>query len=123
MSRCSKETAEITILMSRKNRFLAWVAVSFFAIVIVYSVVRDFYREKMLVDSKRGVAVIVNYSEGTSKHGKRGYFEYSVDGQLYDFIEEGDFSNLRIGDTVEIEYSVEDNGIVRVVNVNYSNSN
>lgn len=101
--------------MDKNKNWSIWLGVFIFSVVIIYSLTRDFYRKDKLENLTKGKAIIIKYSTGTSKHGKRGYFEYIVSGKKYKFIQQGDFSSFEIGDTLEIEYSIEDNSVARVI--------
>lgn len=102
--------------MKERKSIFVWFGISFLLIVILFSIIRDKYRDNKFENSVKSKAVLVKYSTGTAKHGKRGYFEYKISDHKFEFIQDGDFSNLKLGDTVEIEYSLEDKNVVRVIN-------
>ena len=51
----------------------------------------------------------------TISNGPIGYFKYKVNEKTYEFWELGDFSYLDIGDSTQIEYSISDNNIAKVI--------
>jgi hypothetical protein len=67
--------------------------------------------------TKNTLAVMYYYNDGRAVQGTRyARFKFIVNKKTYKFEESGNFSNLNIGDTVEIIYSLKDTNIARVVN-------
>ncbi len=103
----------------KKENILLVLALAFVVFILIFSFLRDNYREKMLESTQKEKAIIVRVIQKTSKDDRGGKFKYSINGKDYDFRQSGDFSMLSIGDTVEIEYSIEDNSVARVINKHY----
>jgi len=100
--------------MSRNDKIKYSVVAILVLSVITYSVLRDNYREKKLKNVKNNFATFDRYTNKTAKGDEYGYFHFTVFGKTYTFREAGNYSYLRKGDLVEIEYSIADPSIARV---------
>lgn len=102
----------------KENLFLI-LTLLFISFGIVYSFVRYEYRNKKLQKVQQGIAIFEKFSKRTVGDDAWGYFRYEIKQKTYRFKQSGDFSMLSVGDTVEIEYSIEDNSVARVINKHY----
>jgi len=103
----------------KNNKIIYYVLIPSIVFILVFSFGKEYYRKEKLKRTKKAFAVMVEFSTGTVRHSMRGTFQYKINNNTYKFIQSEDFSMLTIGDTVEIEYSIEDNSVARVINKHY----
>lgn len=103
----------------KNNKIIYYILIPSIVFILVFSFGKEYYRKEKLKKTETAFAVMIEYSTGTVRHSMRGTFQYKINGNTYKFIQSEDFSMLSIGDTVEIEYSIEDNSVARVINKHY----
>lgn len=86
-----------------------------------YVLIRNNYHDYLLDNgkTKRTTAILVRIKETAIKSPASGFFKYKVKNKNYTFNENGDFSSMKIGDTLLIKYSLKDPSIARVVDKCY----
>lgn len=102
-------------ILIRKNLAVI-LAVIFICFVLIFSWVKEIYRDSMIENSKESFAFFVKSTDGTVGHGPRAIFEFSLNGVTYQFEEQGNFSHLKKGDVVQIKYSIKDPNVATVTN-------
>ena len=91
-----------------------------FLIYIVNLKSKEAYEKEMLNNSKNGLAIITQIINGKAvKSSKSAEFIYLVGNKKFEFKELGDFTFMRLKDTVLIEYALKDNSVARVVDKYY----
>lgn len=101
------------------HRVIYFVLIPSILFIVVFSLDKEYYRKEKFKKAKKSFAIMTAYSTGTVRHSMNGTFQYSLKNETYSFKQYEDFSMLSIGDTVEIEYSIEDNGVAKVSNKYY----
>ena len=107
----------------RMDRFTGTVVLSLMFIVVILIVIKNIRNDFLLKRSREMNAIITHISHGAVRSPKRGEFEYVVNGKKHNFNEPGDYDAFSIGDTVLIEYAVEDHSVARVVDKFYMEKN
>lgn len=107
----------------RRDRIAGMVVFSLMIISVIYILIKDIRNDFLLKRSRETTAIITHISHGAVRSPKRGEFEYIVNGKKYNFNESGDYDAFSIGDTVLIEYAVEDHSVARVVDKFYMEKN
>lgn len=103
----------------KKSNLILLSTIIFIILIIAYSFLRDNIRSRKLENTIKTHAVFIENLERTSADPSGGIFEYQIKGKFYKFHQQGDFSNLEIGDTVEIKYSIQDNSVAEITNTHY----
>jgi hypothetical protein len=83
----------------------------------IYIFWREYYEDKLLLKTKIGF--IERIYNGAVRSPKNVDFIYYVNGKKYGSNESGDYTFMKIGDTILIEYAVKDNSVARVVDKFY----
>jgi hypothetical protein len=78
-----------------------------------YNIYNESRRNKLLKKSIIIKGFLVNEDHSSHKF-LSGDFEFRVNNKKYNFRHNGDFSFLKVGDTVLIEYAIEDPTVARV---------
>lgn len=89
------------------------------ALMWIFAGIRTCRINKKLEHSKKGVAILTKHKRENAKMPSGGYFEYTVNGKTYSFLEYGYYEHLDVLDSVEIKYSIEDPSVAEVVNSHY----
>ena len=92
-------------------------AVLIFILLGVFILFRDIDRNeknKLLEKSEETIAIILKKGGGSVNSPYNGKFKYFIDGQKYEFTQSGNFEFMNLGDTVLIEYAIEDHSVARV---------
>lgn len=87
-------------------------------IFIIYTFLREKKESSLLMNSKTGIAILIEIN-GNAHAAASGDFRYKVKSKKYEFNQSGDYSFMQIGDTVLIEYAVDDCSVARVVDKYY----
>jgi hypothetical protein len=91
-------------------------------LVIAYVFIRNHYHENLLDNgkTKETIAFIINIDDGSAVHStSNGDFEFKIKNKKYTFNDSGDYTFLKIGDSVLIEYSLKDPSVARVIDKCY----
>lgn len=75
----------------KKENILLTLAVVLSLSILIYSFLRDNYRERMLKNTKTTEAIILRVIKKTSKDDRGGKFRYTVNGKYYYFKQSGNF--------------------------------
>lgn len=90
-------------------------AILLMLIVMFYLILRNYFHSKLLENAKETKAILIEKSSG---HGvnetANGTFKYEVQNELFEFNQSGDYEFMNLGDTVLIEYAIEDHSVARV---------
>lgn len=79
---------------------------------LLFNILNYYYRDELLKKSYSTIGIMIkDYSKG--KNGS-GTFEFLIKSKKHYFREIKDFSHLKRGDTVLIEYAIEDPSVARV---------
>lgn len=92
-------------------------------LIAVYVVVDNYRKDTLLRNSYRTTAIIKEIRHGAVRSSKRVEFTYSVNGRTYENNEPGNYDDFAIGDTILIEYAIEDHSVARVVDKYYMKKN
>lgn len=92
-------------------------------LITVYVFVDNNQKDLLLRNSCQTIAIIKEIKHGAVRSSKRVEFTYSVNGQIYEGNEPGNFDDFMIGDTILIEYAIEDHSVARVVDKYYMKKN
>ena len=84
--------------------------------LLVYSVFKDNRENELLNNSKSQTAVIIEIFTGGSRGSSGANIQYTINNKKFENEVYGNFSKNKIGDTVDIIYSVKDPSISRVIN-------
>lgn len=107
------------IAAQNKNKLLL-AFLGLFLLVFLFRWWEYDYNKTMLEKGvKNSPALIIRISEGAVKVPSYGIFKYYVNGKSFELRESGNFNLMEIGDTVLIEYAVEDHSVARVVDKYY----
>lgn len=79
----------------------------------------DINEEKLLKNSKTSLGEITKIIHAAPKTSKGMNFKYIVNGKQYEGYSWGDHELFEVGDTILIEYAVEDHSVARVVDKYY----
>jgi hypothetical protein len=84
---------------------------------ILFGIIRYNKRETLLKNSNSTFGILVRqYSKGKNPNA---VFTYKVKDKIYEFNQIGNYTNFKKGDTVLIEYAIEDPSVARVVDKYY----
>lgn len=90
-------------------------AVLMILIVMSYLMLRNYFDSKLLENAKETNAILIGKSSG---HGvnetANGTFKYKVQNESLEFNQSGDYDFMKLGDTVLIEYAIENHSVARV---------
>lgn len=86
---------------------------------IVYTFIQEKKEDKLLEKSKKHFAILVEISPGNAHASSSGDFKYKVNAKEYEFNQSGDYTFMQVGDTVLIEYAIEDHSVARVLDKHY----
>ena|SRR6218665_1550565 len=104
----------------KRSKQLLIVTVAILLIVITYRGINEYRKDKALKNSKSTIGIL---SEIHTPKGVRdlnyGIIQYRVNGIQYETKSFKNYSILKLGDTVQIEYAIRDNSIARVVDKYY----
>lgn len=103
--------------MSKSDKIKYLIAALIFVSIVSFSFLRDNYRERSLEKTISTHAFYYKYSGKTVRDDNWCYFSYTVEKKKFSFKESGSFPNLKIGDSVEIEYSISDHSVARVKSI------
>lgn len=90
-------------------------------ILLLISLIRNYYNERALEgETGKCIAILIDIRSGEGvRQTATGTYKYLVNGRKYEYEENRNFNDLSIGDTVLIEYSIEDPSVARVVDKYY----
>lgn len=70
---------------------------------------------RLLKKYYKTLAIVLEVHKPEVIHGSHtGTFQYKVEGKVYVFTQIGDYTLLKLGDTVEIKYATEDPSVAKV---------
>lgn len=101
------------------NTILTIVVFSFMGIFIIYTFVKEKKDAELLSNSLEHLGILTKKNSGNSHAPSSGDFKYKIDKIEYSFNQSGTFDFMEVGDTVLIEYAVEDPSVARVVDKYY----
>lgn len=94
--------------------------ISFFLLYPLAQYLIESNNNKLLKSAIKTKAIIVEIHTSKGIHGSYyGIFNYSISNRLYSFKELGDFSKLKLKDTVLIEYAIQDHSVAHVIDRYY----
>jgi len=103
-------------LNKRKDAFIL-ISILIFILSIQYYF--EHRNNELLKNSKTTFGIITKIYEGNPKSPKHADFEYYVNSKKYEFNQTGNYDAFKIGDTVLLEYSIQDHSVARVINKYY----
>lgn len=91
------------------------------AVSLIVSYFQDSRKDRLLKNNNRTFAILIHSHDGTAVRAiSYGVFIFrDKDNKKIKFEVSGDYTKLEIGDTVLIEYAVEDHSIARVIDKYY----
>jgi hypothetical protein len=96
------------------------VAFSVMGLLVIYQVVRNERNSQLLKKSMKCPAVLTEILSGNGvRSSHAGTYTYVVKGDSYTYQEASNFNMLKVGDTILIEYAVQDHSVARVVDKYY----
>ncbi|MNJ86056.1 hypothetical protein D3C87_35390 [compost metagenome] len=90
-------------------------------IFIMYTFLKEKRDDRLLENSVEHFAILIEINGGNAHSPSSGDFKYKVNNEEYEFNQSGDYKFMQVGDTVLIEYAVEDHSVARVVDKYYMN--
>lgn len=94
--------------------------VSILAIVFTYRWWQSEHNTNVLENGAKEIpAKIIKIGTGAVRVPAYAIFRYKVGNDFFEFKESGDYSQFRLGDSVLIEYAIEDYSIARVIDPFY----
>lgn len=106
--------------MKRKQVYLFVVLVAIFIAGLAYRFFESKHEEELLRKTNTTTAILILIRDGKSvKDSATGKYRYSIHGTQYEYEENRNFNDLKVGDTILIKYSVEDPSVARVVDKYY----
>lgn len=85
------------------------------SILCIYNFWQEKNKEELLKNGSKTFGIFISRNE-RAVHGSPSInVRYKVNGTKYILKEYGGFPSLKVGDTVLVEYAVEDNSVARVV--------
>ena len=104
----------------KENNKLAYILIVIFLLLIIWNYYREVHDNSELKFSKKTKAVLIQIKNGKSvRSTPSGTYEYIVNGKKYQCEENTSFYGLYIGDTILIEYSINDPSIAIVIDKHY----
>lgn len=103
--------------MKNKNKIVKGISIAgsiFLGGMLIFIFFQEKREKQLLNRTKLTTAVLVKKKSGSVKSPKSGKFTYLVHGKLYEFSQPGDFLFMNLGDTVLINYAIEDPSVARV---------
>lgn len=92
---------------------------SLVVIFIIYTFLKEKKDDKLLENNIEHFAILIKINEGNTHAPSSGDFKYKIKNKEYEFNQSGDYKFMQVGDTVLVEYAVEDNSVARVVDKYY----
>ncbi|MCE2743936.1 MAG: hypothetical protein LW701_10275 [Fluviicola sp.] len=112
--------------MKLKKWFKIWgftLTIGVFFVIIIINSFQEQYKNNCLKKTKLTIGTINEITFGSVRHPKSAEIIYNIKDKKYNFWERGDFTKLKVGDTVIIEYSLKDESVARVRDKNYNKNN
>lgn len=107
-----------------KSKFMLLITVLVFLVYLTYRSIKEYREDKALGNSITTVGILIDIHTPQGVNGSYyGIIEYVVTDKHYEAKLLNDFSMLKLGDTVQIEYAVEDHSIARLVDRYYMKKN
>lgn len=108
-----------------KSKLMLWIIVLAFLAYLIYQFAKENFENHALKNSKPTVGVLIEIHTPQVVRGSYyGVIKYEVNGKEYEMKSlDEDYSMLKVGDSVQIEYSVEDYSIARLVDKYYMKKN
>jgi hypothetical protein len=103
----------------KAKRTIFFVVLIIFLMALFYRIFENYRDKKLLLSSAKEIGILTQIHFGAVKSPKSGNFIYKVKGVKYSLEDTGDFTFMKIGDTVLIEYSLKDPSVARVVDKCY----
>mgnify|MGYP000940153412 CR=1 FL=1 len=105
----------------RAKKYLPYFLLFVIGVLLVLSAIRDYYNKKILAgDTETLIAIITDITSGTGvRQAPDAKFYYFVKNKKYENHTNGNFNFMEVGDTVLIEYAIEDHSVARVVDKYY----
>jgi hypothetical protein len=106
----------------RKNT-QSWIVIGCFfvmGLLLLYQSYRNDRENELLERSKSCTAVLTEIINGSGvRSSPLGTYTYVLNGKTYSYTEGENFNNLKVGDTILIEYAIADHSVARVVDKYY----
>lgn len=105
----------------RTKKYVPYILLGIIGLIVLFSAIRNSYYEHILNGkTKRCIGIITHITNGTGVRQISGVdFYYFVNGNRYENNDNGDFNFMKLGDTILIEYAIEDHSIARVADKYY----
>lgn len=86
---------------------------------VVFRLFQNTREDRLLEETKQIKTILTEINKSAVRSPATGKYRYSVNGTDYEYEENRNFNDLKVGDTILIEYSVEDPSVARVVDKYY----
>lgn len=103
----------------KKSTLFSIVFFTFIVLVLCYQFYRESYESKVLEQNNQTFGFLSSCKHGSSRFPSTGTIKYNVKGRNYDFTCDGDFSFMKLGDTILIEYATKDHSVARLIDKYY----
>jgi len=101
--------------MKMRINYIGYGIIAFFLLIFLFKWFLESRENRLLENYVVTKAVVLEIHKPETIHGSySGLFKYRIRNKTYQFKEIGDFTMLRIGDTIEIKYAFEDYSVAKV---------
>ena len=102
-----------------KNR-LGYAILGTFLIFFLINLYLEERENKMLTEYYKTTAIVIEIHKPEVIHDAySGTFQYKIKSKTYKFTQVGNYTLLKLGDTVEIKYATKDPSVVKVIDKFY----
>lgn len=88
-------------------------------IIFIYRFYRNDYKEEMLLNTNSAFGIVTKIKGSGYRSPAYCDYRYNINNRDYEGSTHGKYPYLKIGDTVEIKYSIKDNSISTLTNSYY----
>lgn len=108
------------MIYEKKTSLFNYRVLGVFIIVLLYRFFESRHEDELLKKSDETTAILTLIRDGKSvRDSASGKYKYIVKGKSYVYEENRNFNDLQIGDTILIEYAIEDPSVAKVVDKYY----
>ena len=102
------------------NKINSGIGLAIIISIGVFLIIRNYRDSKLLLNYNKTIGILIEIEEGKGVHQTAyGKFKYNEKNNEISFTQSGDFSFMKLGDTVLIRYDKENNKVAEVLDKYY----